>query len=135
MASKQTDVLTDPLINNNPIALQVLGICSALAVTGKMETSFVLSVCVVLVTGFTVDGVVDGDFIVHTVRRTITVFTVIREDLCGVDERAVGTGAHFGLDLDRAATTCRQRAQQGRGRCMRGTVIVPERIGTTVNEG
>ena len=28
MASKQTDVLIDPLINNNPIALQILGICS-----------------------------------------------------------------------------------------------------------
>jgi len=32
----------DPLFNNNPIALQVLGICSALAVTTKMETSVVM---------------------------------------------------------------------------------------------
>jgi hypothetical protein len=37
------DVLLDPLFNNNPIALQVLGICSALAVTTKMETSLVMA--------------------------------------------------------------------------------------------
>jgi len=35
-------VLLDPLFNNNPIALQVLGICSALAVTTKMETAVVM---------------------------------------------------------------------------------------------
>jgi Na+-transporting NADH:ubiquinone oxidoreductase subunit D len=33
MAAKGTRILVDPLFNNNPIALQVLGICSALAVT------------------------------------------------------------------------------------------------------
>jgi len=47
--AKPTSVLFDPLINNNPIALQVLGICSALAVTTKMETSLVMSVAVVAV--------------------------------------------------------------------------------------
>ena len=35
--------MIDPLFNNNPIALQVLGICSALAVTTKMETALVMS--------------------------------------------------------------------------------------------
>ena len=35
-------VLLDPLIENNPIALQVLGICSALAVTTKMDTAMVM---------------------------------------------------------------------------------------------
>ena len=39
----------DPLIHNNPIALQVLGICSALAVTTGMQTSVVMSVAVVAV--------------------------------------------------------------------------------------
>ena len=39
----------DPLIHNNPIALQVLGICSALAVTTNMQTSVVMSVAVVAV--------------------------------------------------------------------------------------
>lgn len=52
MASKTREVLLDPLFNNNPIALQVLGICSALAVTTKMETAIVMTVAVALVTGF-----------------------------------------------------------------------------------
>ncbi|MCB1056352.1 MAG: NADH:ubiquinone reductase (Na(+)-transporting) subunit D, partial [Acidobacteria bacterium] len=47
--SAKTDVLIDPLFNNNPIALQVLGICSALAVTTKLETSVVMSVAVIAV--------------------------------------------------------------------------------------
>ena len=41
MASTQQDAFLDPLFNNNPIALQVLGICSALAVTTKLETALV----------------------------------------------------------------------------------------------
>lgn len=49
MAANTKDVLLDPLFNNNPIALQVLGICSALAVTTKMETAVVMSVAVVAV--------------------------------------------------------------------------------------
>ena len=48
MATRR-EVLLDPLFNNNPIALQVLGICSALAVTTKMETSLVMSAAVVFV--------------------------------------------------------------------------------------
>ena len=40
---KQREALIDPLFNNNPIALQVLGICSALAVTTKLETALVMS--------------------------------------------------------------------------------------------
>lgn len=47
--SKSHDVLIDPIFNNNPIALQVLGICSALAVTTKMETSAVMSAAVIFV--------------------------------------------------------------------------------------
>ncbi|MDG2050094.1 MAG: NADH:ubiquinone reductase (Na(+)-transporting) subunit D [Myxococcota bacterium] len=50
MASTERETLLDPLINNNPIALQVLGLCSALAVTTKMETAFVMSLAVVAVT-------------------------------------------------------------------------------------
>ena len=48
-AAKQKEVLLDPLFNNNPIALQVLGICSALAVTTKMETAVVMSVALTAV--------------------------------------------------------------------------------------
>ena len=50
MSSKANQALLDPLFNNNPIALQVLGICSALAVTTKLETSIVMSVAVIAVT-------------------------------------------------------------------------------------
>ena len=47
--SKNKEVLLDPLFNDNPIALQVLGICSALAVTTKMETALVMSAAVIVV--------------------------------------------------------------------------------------
>jgi len=49
MAEKSSKVVLDPLFNNNPIALQVLGICSALAITTKLETVFVMSVAVTAV--------------------------------------------------------------------------------------
>ncbi|CAH0532956.1 Na(+)-translocating NADH-quinone reductase subunit D [Vibrio stylophorae] len=45
-------VLVSPFVDNNPIALQVLGICSALAVTTKMETAFVMALAVTFVTAF-----------------------------------------------------------------------------------
>jgi Na+-transporting NADH:ubiquinone oxidoreductase subunit D len=48
MSIKKT--LFDPLFNNNPIALQILGICSALAVTTKLETALVMGAAVILVT-------------------------------------------------------------------------------------
>ena len=47
--SKTKETLLDPLFDNNPIALQVLGICSALAVTTKMETSVVMAIAVICV--------------------------------------------------------------------------------------
>jgi Na+-transporting NADH:ubiquinone oxidoreductase subunit D len=47
MAAKTRDALVDPVFNNNPIALQVLGICSALAVTTRMDTALVMTVAVV----------------------------------------------------------------------------------------
>jgi Na+-transporting NADH:ubiquinone oxidoreductase subunit D len=43
-------VLFDPVFNCNPIGLLVLGICSALAITAKLETALVMSICVTLVT-------------------------------------------------------------------------------------
>ncbi len=49
MASKTQEALVDPLFNENPIALQVLGICSALAVTTRMDTSLVMSIAVICV--------------------------------------------------------------------------------------
>ncbi len=47
--AKPSKIVLDPLFNENPIALQVLGVCSALAVTTKMETALVMSVAVTVV--------------------------------------------------------------------------------------
>ncbi|MFV0453658.1 MAG: NADH:ubiquinone reductase (Na(+)-transporting) subunit D [Pseudomonas sp.] len=45
-------VLFDPIFNNNPIGLQILGICSALAVTSNLNTALVMSVALTLVVAF-----------------------------------------------------------------------------------
>lgn len=52
LSKQQREALIDPLVNNNPIALQILGICSALAVTTKMETALVMSLGLTVVTAF-----------------------------------------------------------------------------------
>jgi Na+-transporting NADH:ubiquinone oxidoreductase subunit D len=52
MDKKTKGLLIDPLFNNNPIALQVLGICSALAVTTKLETALIMSISLTVVTAF-----------------------------------------------------------------------------------
>jgi len=49
---KERKLLTDPLNDNNPITVQVLGICSALAVTTGMKNALVMAVAVVFVTTF-----------------------------------------------------------------------------------
>ena len=46
------EVLLNPVFKNNPIALQILGICSALAVTSNLQTALVMSIALTLVTGF-----------------------------------------------------------------------------------
>ena len=48
--AKTKELLFDPVVNDNPIALQVLGICSALAVTSSMSVAFVMSLAVIAVT-------------------------------------------------------------------------------------
>lgn len=45
-------VLFGPILDNNPIALQVLGVCSALAVTTKLETALVMALALTSVTAF-----------------------------------------------------------------------------------
>ena len=49
---KERRLLTDPLDDNNPITVQVLGICSALAVTSMVLPSLVITVAVVMVMAF-----------------------------------------------------------------------------------
>ncbi|MBF8164395.1 MULTISPECIES: NADH:ubiquinone reductase (Na(+)-transporting) subunit D [Pseudomonadaceae] len=46
------EVLLNPVFNNNPIGLQILGICSALAVTSNLQTALVMSAALTLVCGF-----------------------------------------------------------------------------------
>jgi Na+-transporting NADH:ubiquinone oxidoreductase subunit D len=48
----EREIVLDPLFNNNPIALQVLGICSALAVTNSMDTTVVMCIALTAVTAF-----------------------------------------------------------------------------------
>jgi len=52
MAESNKELLVRSIFQRNPIALLVLGICSALAVTGQMSTALVMSICVTLVTAF-----------------------------------------------------------------------------------
>ncbi len=63
MASAK-DVLTKPIFANNPIGLQILGICSALAVTSNLNTALVMSLAVTVVTAF-------SNFFVSLVRNHI----------------------------------------------------------------
>src|SRR5512134_3403051 len=51
-SSKNRKLVKDPLNDSNPITVQILGICSALAVTVQMKPSIVMAVSVVVVTAF-----------------------------------------------------------------------------------
>ncbi|MEM7007163.1 MAG: NADH:ubiquinone reductase (Na(+)-transporting) subunit D [Pseudomonadota bacterium] len=52
MPQTRREMLVDPMVDNNPITLQVLGICSALAVTSSMQVAFVMCLAVTVVTAF-----------------------------------------------------------------------------------
>jgi Na+-transporting NADH:ubiquinone oxidoreductase subunit D len=51
LSKKDTKLITDPLSDNNPITIQVLGICSALAITAELEASVVMAISVLFVLG------------------------------------------------------------------------------------
>src|SRR5690554_7023702 len=50
-------VVTEPLISNNPITVQILGICSALAVTASLKVTLVMCIALTLVTAFSGFGI------------------------------------------------------------------------------
>lgn len=52
LSKRRRKLLTDPLNDDNPITVQVLGICSALAVTTQMRPTFVMAIAVVAVVVF-----------------------------------------------------------------------------------
>ena len=58
------DTLADPIFKNNPIALQILGICSALAVTTSLKVTVVMCIALTLVTAF-------SSFFISSIRRYI----------------------------------------------------------------
>ncbi|MCE5177662.1 MAG: NADH:ubiquinone reductase (Na(+)-transporting) subunit D [Porphyromonadaceae bacterium] len=64
LSSKTKAVLLGPLSKNNPIIVQVLGICSALAVTSKLEPSLVMAIAVTIVTAF-------ANMIISLLRKSI----------------------------------------------------------------
>ncbi len=79
-------VLINPIFKNNPIALQVLGICSALAVTTSMQVAVVMTVAVMFVTAF-------SNFFVSLIRnhipssiRIIVQMTIIASLVIVVDQ-------------------------------------------------
>lgn len=79
-------VLTTPVFQNNPIALQILGVCSALAVTNSVQTSLVMGLAVIAVTAF-------SSFFVSLIRnhmpssiRIIVQMTIIASLVIVVDQ-------------------------------------------------
>lgn len=64
ISDKTKEILLGPVSKNNPITVQVLGICSALAVTAKLEPAIVMGLSVVVITAF-------GSFIISLLRKTI----------------------------------------------------------------
>ena len=80
------DTLFRPVFRDNPIALQILGICSALAVTSSMQVSLVMAVALTLVTAF-------SSFFISAIRhyipssiRIIVQMTVIASLVIVVDQ-------------------------------------------------
>ena len=64
MSSKVKDALYSPIFDNNPIALQILGICSALAVTSSLKVTLVMCLSVTVVTAF-------SNFFISLIRNVI----------------------------------------------------------------
>lgn len=64
LSKKDTKLITDPLADNNPITIQVLGICSALAITAELKASIVMSISVIFVLGV-------GNVVISLIRNII----------------------------------------------------------------
>lgn len=79
-------VILDPLIDDNPITLQILGICSALAVTTKMETSIVMAIAVIAVTAFSNLAISSIRRFIPSSIRIIVQMTVIASLVIVVDQ-------------------------------------------------
>lgn len=86
MASQASKNVLDPLIDNNPITLQVLGICSALAVTTSMTSSLIMCIALTSVAAFS--GLIISSIRKHipTNIRIIVQMTIIASLVIIVDQ-------------------------------------------------
>lgn len=64
LSKKDTKLILDPLSDDNPITIQVLGICSALAITAELEASIVMAISVMFVLGL-------GNVVISLLRNII----------------------------------------------------------------
>ncbi|WP_027137125.1 NADH:ubiquinone reductase (Na(+)-transporting) subunit D [Gaetbulibacter saemankumensis] len=64
LSKKDAKLITDPLADNNPITIQVLGICSALAITAELKASIVMAISVTFVLGL-------GNVVISLLRNII----------------------------------------------------------------
>lgn len=86
MSKSAKQVLFDPVFNDNPIALQVLGICSALAVTTRLDKSITMAVAVIIVTAFSSAAVSVIRKKIPTSIRIIVQMTIIASLVILVDQ-------------------------------------------------
>ena len=84
--AKAKDVLFNPVVDNNPIALQILGICSALAVTNNMNVAFVMCLAVIFVTAMSNVAVSAIRTFIPSNIRIIVQMTVIASLVILVDQ-------------------------------------------------
>jgi Na+-transporting NADH:ubiquinone oxidoreductase subunit D len=86
MGKEERKLVLDPFFSNNPIALQVLGICSALAVTTQLKPSFVMAIALTVVAGFSSFFVsIIRNYIPNSV-RIIVQMTIIASLVIVVDQ-------------------------------------------------
>ncbi|MEY4769173.1 MAG: hypothetical protein RL637_1812 [Pseudomonadota bacterium] len=86
MSNETKKVLTEPLVHNNPITLQILGICSALAVTSKMSTSLIMAIALTLVTAFSSAAISAIRHHIPSSIRIIVQMTIIASLVIVVDQ-------------------------------------------------
>jgi Na+-transporting NADH:ubiquinone oxidoreductase subunit D len=79
-------ILFGPVLDNNPIALQILGICSALAVTTKMDKSLTMAIAVILVTAVSSAAISAIRTLIPSSIRIIVQMTVIASMVIIVDQ-------------------------------------------------
>lgn len=80
------ETLFSPIIQNNPIALQILGICSALAVTSSLQVSLVMSVALTAVTAFSSFFISSIRMFIPSSIRIIVQMTIIASLVIVVDQ-------------------------------------------------